>query len=152
MIAIENQRKQVDELLNRIKNHDWDRLAELFSGSSPAYEDVASNSRLTGHSGIREAYRQWATALPDLQIQISRGIDHPACSIRELVVIGTHLGNYHTFKATGRPVQFACACFFLFDNDGLLSVERVYYDNATLFRQMNGETNMYYPTALRAAA
>lgn len=152
MDSIERQREQVVKFLSALGTHDWDGAVESFTGSAPTFEDVPSNTRFTGKAGIVDALQAFAKAVPDLRIQVSSAIDSPGCSVRELVIIGTHLGSYQAERASGRSVRIACACFFLFDANGRLATERIYFDNDTVLRQMRGDLQPYLPSPLRLAA
>ena len=152
MDLITKQRRIVEEHLAAVAAHDWQRVLDTFTGQWPAFDHVPANLHMSGFNGIEEAYQVIGRALPDLHLQVAGAFDVPGCSIREIVIIGTHLGEYHSFKASGRPVQFACACFFLFDEEGRLQTERFYFDNETVLRQMRGVAEPYFPPHLRIAA
>jgi predicted ester cyclase len=68
--------------------------------------------------------------------------DSPGCSVREITVEGTHKGEWCGVAATGRWVKFHVAVLYLFDKDktsGKLSAERIYFDNETVMKQINGD-------------
>ena len=92
MNTIESQKQQVDTLLTELTAHRWDEALKTFAGDDPAYEDVPANARLTGSAGIARAYEPLLTALPDLEIEVINATDVAGCSIREIIITGTHLG------------------------------------------------------------
>lgn len=136
---IERQRASVAEHLVLESAHDWAAVVASFTAPDPAFELVPAAARMRGCEGIAAAYRMLATALPDVRIAEVCGCDVPGCSVREIVVTGTHLGDYFGVAGSGRRVRVEMACFFEFDAEGRLAVERVYFDNARLLAQMRGE-------------
>jgi hypothetical protein len=82
--------------------------------------------------------------LPDFQVAVSAEYDTLGCSIREVTVTGTHQGEYCGMVGSGNPVRFEVAVFFIFGTGkdaAKLLVERIYFDNETVLRQMRGEEN-----------
>lgn len=152
MSTIAEQIQQVDEFLEQMTAHHWDEAVDSFAGDSPRFEDMSTNVRLSGRSGIASGTEAFATALPDLKIKICHAADVPGYSVREVVIAGTHLGNYQGLEATGQHVSFSCAFMFEFDSCGRLKTERLYFDNETLLRQMHGRVLPYLPAMLRLAA
>jgi predicted ester cyclase len=55
--------------------------------------------------------------------------------IGEVRVAGTHDGSWGGIPATGHRVDFPAACVFDFEEDRLVC-EKVYFDSATLLRQI----------------
>ena len=53
----------------------------------------------------------------------------------ELELTGTHLGSFRGLPATGRSFSCRMAAIFEFDGDRLVN-ERVYFDQATILRQL----------------
>jgi SnoaL-like polyketide cyclase len=69
--------------------------------------------------------------------------DFPGCSVREITVEGTHKGEWCGVAGTGRRVKFHVAVLYLFgkdDTSGKLLAERLYFDNETVMKQVNGDT------------
>ena len=152
MNSIERQREIVAAHFAAVNAHDWKAVLATFTGEWPTFEHMPANLRMNGYSGIDEAYQVISDALPDLQVHINTEIDVPGSSVREIVIAGTHLGIYHGFKASGRAIQFSCACFFLFDEAAHLHTLRCYFDNETVLRQMHGVAEPFFPSHLRVAA
>jgi len=152
MNSIEQQKTQVDKYIAELNAHRWDDAVAAFEGDAPLFENVPSNMRLTGWSGISSGIEVFATALPDMQLRILHAADAPGYSIREVIVTGTHEGTYQGMEATGKRIHFACACVFEFDTARRLRTERLYFDNETLQQQMQGRVLPYLPSTLRIAA
>lgn len=55
--------------------------------------------------------------------------------IVECIFGGTQKGEWPGLAPTGRSMEVAAALFFLFEDDGLVC-ERVYFDHATVLRQL----------------
>jgi len=78
--------------------------------------------------------------LPDLQIQVRSQYDVPGCSIREVVISGTHKGEFAGVKPLGNLLRIELAAFYTFDaGSGKLISERIYYDQASVLEQMQGK-------------
>ena len=136
---IERQRAVVDEHFALENAHDWAGVAGTFTAADAAFELMPAAARLAGPEGIASAYQILDTALPDVMIAVTKGWDAPGCSVREIVITGTHIGEYFGLPGGGRKVKIEMACFFEFDESGRLRTERVYFDNARLMAQMRGE-------------
>ncbi len=114
----------------------------LFKTEKAYYDVVPLSTRYKGISGVRDFYKAISDALPDFQVVPTDEYDVPGCSVREVTVTGTHRSEYCGLKASGCPVRFEVAVFFIFDTDkevGRLLAERIYFDNETVLQQMRGE-------------
>jgi len=90
-----------------------------------------------GIEGVRSFYQSIAAALPDLHIEVVSEYDVPGCSIREVVITGTHLGEFAGVRPLGNPLRIEMAAFYTFDtSSGKLTSERIYYDQASTIAQM----------------
>jgi predicted ester cyclase len=90
-----------------------------------------------GIEGVRGFYQAIAAALPDLHIEVVSEYDVPGCSIREVVITGTHHGEFAGLKPLGNRVRIEMAAFYTFDPaSGKLISERIYYDQASAVEQM----------------
>ncbi|HEX4945190.1 MAG TPA: ester cyclase, partial [Blastocatellia bacterium] len=151
---IQLQRATIDEHIRTEDAKDWQAVASTFIPGEAAYFDVMPlATRFQGMSGVLDFYQTFATALPDFQITVTGEYDTPGCSIREVTINGTHLGEYGGVPASGKRVTFELAGFFLFGTEadaGKVLCERVYFDNEILMRQMRGEADA--PTGIGLAA
>jgi predicted ester cyclase len=92
-----------------------------------------------GIEGVRGFYQSIAAALPDLQIEVRSEYDVPGCSIREVVISGTHRGEFSGIKPLGHTVRIEMAAFYTFDAaSGKLLAEKICYDQAGALEQMRG--------------
>jgi hypothetical protein len=56
--------------------------------------------------------------------------------VLEAVITGRHLGLWRGLPPTGRRVEFPLCAIFTFDKADLLAGEKIYYDRATILRQL----------------
>ncbi len=104
------------------------------------YDVVPLGTRFKGIEGVRGFYQSIATALPDLHIEVRAEYDVPGCSIHEIVITGTQEGEFAGVKPLGNKVSIEMAAFYTFDGaSGKLISERIYYDQASVLAQMQGE-------------
>ena len=54
----------------------------------------------------------------------------------EVMISGHHLGPWCGLPPTGRPVRFPLCGVFTFDGEDRLAGEKIYYDRATILRQL----------------
>ena len=54
----------------------------------------------------------------------------------EVMIRGTHLGEWKGLPATGRRVELPLCGVYTFDADDRLAGERIYYDRGTVLRQL----------------
>jgi steroid delta-isomerase-like uncharacterized protein len=142
---IRRQRQTVAEHFRAENAHDWPAVHDTFiQGEDTYYDVVPLSTHFKGVAGVRDFYQSISAALPDFQVRVSAEYDTPSCSIREVTCTGTHQGEYCGVPASGNPVRFEVAVFFIFgtgrDAEKLVA-ERIYFDNETVLRQMRGEQN-----------
>jgi steroid delta-isomerase-like uncharacterized protein len=142
---IKLQRATIDEHIRTENAKDWEAVYSTFSQSEePNFDVVPLATRFKGISGVKDFYHVITASFPDFQITVASEYDTPGCSIREVMINGTHLGEYGGVPASGKRVAFELAAFFLFGsggNGGKIVCERVYYDNENLMRQIRGEAD-----------
>jgi hypothetical protein len=63
-----------------------------------------------GIDGVRGFYQTIAAALPDLHIDVVSEYDVPGCSVREVVISGTHLGEFAGVKPLGNRRSYRNGC------------------------------------------
>lgn len=101
------------------------------------YDVMPLSASFKGIEGVRGFYQAIATALPDLHIEVVSEYDVPGCSIQEVVITGTHQGEFAGLKPLGNPVRIEMAAFYEFDaSSGKIISERIYYDQASAVEQM----------------
>jgi steroid delta-isomerase-like uncharacterized protein len=120
----------------RLENeHDLEGVLQTF-GDAARYDDEAWGEHYEGGIGVRLFYDQLMKALPDLEIEIQRCHVTDDAVLVEVVIRGTHLGEWRSLPATGRGVEFPLCGVYTFDSDDRLAGEKIYYDRATVLRQL----------------
>jgi predicted ester cyclase len=98
---------------------------------------VPLGTSFNGIEAVDHFYRAISTAVPDLRIDVVSEFDVPGCSIREIVLGGTHRGDYFGVPPLGHEIRVEIACFFTCDAaSGKLLGERIYFDQAGVLKQM----------------
>ena len=137
---VERQRDIVARHIRGENEHDWAAVYDTFVQDDRAHYDVVPlGAVFKGIEGVRGFYQTIAAALPDLRIDVKSEYDVPGCSIREVVITGTHLGDFAGVKPLGNQVRIEMAAFYTFDAaSGKLLAEKIYYDQAGALEQMRG--------------
>jgi len=58
------------------------------------------------------------------------------CVILEVTLSGTHERVWRGLPGTGRKLEFPVCSVFAFDDQNMIAGERIYYDRATVLRQL----------------
>src|SRR5919205_1810457 len=120
----------------RLENeHDLEGVLGTF-GDKARYDDEAWGEQHEGKDGVRAFYSQLMTALPDLSIEVQRRHVTEEAVLVEVIIRGTHLGGWRGLPATGRKVTIPLCGVYTFDEHDRLEGERIYYDRATVLRQL----------------
>ena len=138
---IARQREIVAKHIRGENEHDWPAVYDTFVQDDRAhYEVVPLGTVFQGIEGVRGFYQSIAAALPDLQIKALSEYDVPGCSIREVVITGTHRGEFAGVKPLGNMIRIDMAAFYSFDaTSGKLISEKIYYDQVSVVEQMQGK-------------
>ena len=105
-------------------------------GENADYEDEGWGDRYAGRDGVRLYYEQLIAALPDLEIKVLKEHVTENNVLLEVLICGTHLGPWRGLPATGRRVEVPLCGVYTFDEQDRLAGERIYYDRATVLRQL----------------
>jgi steroid delta-isomerase-like uncharacterized protein len=124
----------VEEHVRFENDHDLESVLGTF-GATPRYDDEPNGEHHLGLEGIHRYYEDLMRALPDLHIDVKRRYVTDDALTLEVEISGTHLGPWRGLPATGRRVRFPLCAIYTFDGDKLAG-ERIYYDRATVFRQV----------------
>jgi predicted ester cyclase len=89
-----------------------------------------------GLERVRLFYGQLLQAMPDLQIEVRRRHLAAEAIILEVFIRGRHLGAWRGLRPTGRSVEFPLCGIYTFDENDRLAGEKIYYDRATVLRQL----------------
>jgi steroid delta-isomerase-like uncharacterized protein len=115
--------------------HDFDATIGTFS--HPRYELIPSGQVHDGEAAVRAYFKETRTAFPDQRNELIslRHLDDGV--VVEFWLRGTHKGPLGGFAPTGKSFECRMTAFFLFDDDAIVC-ERVYFDTATILRQLTG--------------
>ena len=115
--------------------HDLDAVLSTF-GQSARYDDEPSGEHYEGLKGVHTFYSQLMHAIPDLQIIVLRRHVTNDTIVLEVTIRGTYLGQWRGLPPTGRKVNIPLCGIYTFDSFDRLQGERIYYDRATVLRQL----------------
>jgi steroid delta-isomerase-like uncharacterized protein len=127
--------KIVDEHVRLENQHDLDGIMGTF-GAGARYDDEPWDAHYAGREGVRAFYADMLRALPDLHIEVRRRHAGADAVVLEVIISGRHLGAWRGLPATGRRIEFPLCAVFTFDDADRLQGERIYYDRATVLRQL----------------
>ena len=135
---IARQRQIVAEHIRGENDKDWAAVYGTFVQDDRAHYDVVPlGAVFRGIDGVRGFYQSIVAAFPDFHIDVRSEYDFPGCSILEVIITGTHQGDFVGVRPLGNAVRIDMAAFYTFDDtsERLIS-ERIYFDQATLIGQM----------------
>jgi steroid delta-isomerase-like uncharacterized protein len=108
----------------------------LATFTHPRYELVATGQVFDGAGEVMEYYRNSRAAFPD-QRNVVHAVHHADDAvIVEFDLLGTHGGEFLGVPATGKTFTCRMAAVFVFDASDRIVCERVYFDAATIPRQL----------------
>jgi steroid delta-isomerase-like uncharacterized protein len=125
----------VREHMESENRHDFDATIATFS--HPRYELIPSGAVHDGEAAVRAYFKETRAAFPDQRNELIalRHLDDGV--VVEFWLRGTHRGPLLGIPPTGKAFECRMAAFFLFDADKIVC-ERVYFDSATILRQLTG--------------
>jgi len=130
-------RKKREEIVRRHMEsenvHDFDATIETFS--HPRYELIATERVHDGEAEVREYFKQSRSAFPDQRNELISMRHADDAVITEFWLLGTHEGRLGGLEPTGRTFRCRMTAFFIFEGEKIVC-ERVYFDSATILRQL----------------
>jgi len=130
----------VREHMESENRHEFDVTLGTFE--HPRYELVATGQVFDGTDEVSDYYAKSRAVFPDQRNEntVLRVTDDGAV-IAEFDLLGTHEGELRGVAGTGRTFRCRMCAIFEFDNDtDKIVCERVYFDQATIARQLFGGT------------
>lgn len=125
---------------------DWD--ATLATFPHPHYELVAPMVVHDGDTDVRTYYTDTRIAFPDQNHEIIAFRHSVDAVIVEFWLLGTHLGPLGKIPPTGSRHRTRMTAYFIFDADENLIVERIYFDQLTIIKQLIGGMDKKSPRDL----
>ena len=109
--------------------------ATMATFSHPRYELIATGQVHDGEDAVRAYYADSRSAFGDQRNEVIAMHHADDGVIVEFDLLGTHTGEFLGVAPTGREFRCRMAALFLFDDDRI-TCERVYFDSATILRQL----------------
>ncbi|HEY2827059.1 MAG TPA: ester cyclase [Pirellulales bacterium] len=120
----------------RLENlHDLRGILATF-GQDAQYDDEPWSDHRRGSDQVHLYYQQLLTAAPDLKIEVRNRYVTEEAIVLEVTISGTHNGPWRGLPATGRLINFPLCGIYTFDSQDRLAGEKIYYDRATVLRQL----------------
>jgi steroid delta-isomerase-like uncharacterized protein len=123
----------VREHMESENTHDFDVTMKTFD--HPRYELIATDEVHDGESAVAAYYDETREAFPDQRNELVEMYHADDAVIVEFDLSGTHDGPFRGLPPTGRSFRCRMVALFLFEEDRLVC-ERVYFDSATIQRQL----------------
>jgi steroid delta-isomerase-like uncharacterized protein len=101
----------------------------------PRYELVATGDVYDGEGEVARYYEESRTAFPDQRNELIALHHADDAVVVEFDLKGTHRGRLRGLPPTGRAYTCRMVALFFFEEDRLVC-ERVYFDSATIQRQL----------------
>ena len=123
----------VREHMQSENEHDFDTTISTFS--HPRYEIIPTGDVFDGEAEVRHYFAEARAAFPDQRNELI-ALRHIADGVVvEFDLRGTHLGPLRSLAPTGRSFRCRMTAFFILDDERIVC-ERVYFDQATILRQL----------------
>jgi steroid delta-isomerase-like uncharacterized protein len=131
--VLERREAIVREHMESENHHDFDTTIGTFS--HPRYEIVPTGDVYDGEEAVRGYFAETRTAFPDQRNELVSLRHADDAVIVEFDLLGTHLGALRSLPPTGKSFKARVVAFFIFNQDKIVC-ERVYFDQATIMRQL----------------
>jgi steroid delta-isomerase-like uncharacterized protein len=110
--------------------------ATLATFHHPRYELIATDEVYDGPEEVARYFEETRRAFPDQRNELV-ALHHADDGVLvEAIVRGTHKGPLRSLPPTGREFEVPILAFFVFEGSDKLVCERVYFDQATVLRQL----------------
>ena len=125
----------VREHMESENRHEFDVTLATFS--HPRYEIIPTGQVHDGDAAVRQYFRDTRTAFPDQRNELISLRHTDDAVVTEFWLLGTHRGPLAGIAPTGKSFRVQMVALFLFEGDGdHIVCERVYFDSATMLRQL----------------
>ena len=118
-----------------VNSHDAVRVATFFSEDA-VQRRVATGETARGRDSIREAMAELFRILPDVHVEVRDLFSTDDRMCVQCTLTGTHEGEFLGLPPTGRGVEYDICLVFRIGGDGLVEEEIIYWDVATMMRQL----------------
>lgn len=111
--------------------------AALATFGHPRYELIATGATHDGADEVARYFRDSRAVFPDQRNELISLRHADDAVIVEFWLLGTQKGRMGNIEPTGKTFRCQMTAFFIFDGIDLVC-ERVYFDSATILRQLTG--------------
>jgi len=125
--------RTVREHMESENRHEFDVTMATFD--HPRYELIATCEVHDGAAEVAAYFAETRRAFPDQRNELLALHHSDDAVVVEFLLRGTHDGPLRRLPPTGRKFECRMTAFFLFEDDRLVG-ERVYFDSATILRQL----------------
>lgn len=134
----ERREAVVREHMDSENRHEFDATMQTFD--HPRYEIIATGDVYDGVGEVAEYYRTSRAAFPDQRNENVVLYHADDAVIAEFDLLGTHEGELRGIPPTGKSFRCRMCALFLFEPGGEgIVCERIYFDQATIARQLLGD-------------
>ncbi len=125
----------VVEHMESENRHEFDVTMGTFH--HPRYEIIPTGDVFDGEEEVAAYFEETRAAFPDQRNELIEMHHADDSVVVELWLRGTHEGNFRGLPATGRRFEVRVLAIFEFEpgTDGI-TCERVYFDSASILRQL----------------
>ena len=124
----------IEEHFRTEVTQEFDLTLATFNGH-PRYEIMATGQVYDGAEDVMGYYRTSRTSFPDQRHGGVRFHIADDAIIAEFDLLGTNLGEFAGLPPTGKAFRVPMIAVFFFEDDRITN-ERVYFDGASLLRQI----------------
>jgi steroid delta-isomerase-like uncharacterized protein len=131
------RRKKREELVREHMDSEnrYEFDATIATFEHPRYELIGTDEVYDGPEEVERYFEETRRAFPDQRNELLALHHTDDAVVVEAVVRGTHKGPLRNLPPTGREFELPILSMFLFEGDKLVC-ERVYFDQATVLRQL----------------
>jgi steroid delta-isomerase-like uncharacterized protein len=131
---------ELEEHLRAENSHDLDAIMKTFGKNSVL---LLNGIRFATPDKIRCLHEELGFgnngAFSNLKVEIQKRHVTSESVILEQTLNGTHTGTWMGIQPTGKTFSVAICTIYIFDGEGKLAEERVYFDRALLIKQLGGD-------------
>jgi hypothetical protein len=117
--------------------HDLESIMATYA-ADPVIE--LNGQRIEGRNAIHEFHRGFgfggSGSFSDVHVAERHRHRAGTAFVLEQTLSGLHTGTWQGLAPTGRAISVAVCTVYVFDGNGLLAMERVYFDQGWLVRQL----------------
>ncbi|MGV1047584.1 MAG: ester cyclase [Solirubrobacterales bacterium] len=123
-----------------VRAREMDRLLALF-GADCRFEDVPTGELASGRESLRSYMDAQWESVPDFHVERSRLLGDGEHVAAELVLAGTHAGEFLGVPGSGQSIRWRAAAFYrVSERTSEITAETYYYDLQTLQDQLRADS------------